>query len=62
MWEKEVTDELKRLFNEYNKMFHDTDPDDYDELNYDAMTYDRFVGYIKKSLRTGKELPYVVPF
>ena len=62
MWEKEVPDELKQLFEEYNQMFPGSYPEDYDELNYNAMTYDRFVGYIRESLRTGKELPDVVPF
>lgn len=34
---------------------------EYDELCYDAMTYEQFVGFIKEPLRTGKELPDVVP-
>lgn len=61
MWEKEVTEELIGLYDEYLNAFG-TYPEGYIELNYDAMTYDRFVGYIRESLRTGKELPYVVPF
>ena len=61
MWEKEITEELRELASQYYERF-ETGPDYYDELNYSAMTYNRFVRYIKESLRTGKELPYVVPF
>lgn len=61
MWKKEVTDELRRLALEYEKRFYGVPPDGYDELIYDAMTCDEFVKYIKKSLATGKELPYIVP-
>ena len=61
MWEKEVTEELKQLFFKYAKMFDDGYPDEYDELNYDSMTYERFVWYIRECLRTGKEMPDVVP-
>lgn len=60
MWKKEVTDELKKLAQEYKQHFG-IFADGYDELIYDAMTYDEFVKYIKKSLATGKELPYIVP-
>lgn len=61
MWGKEVTDELRELALEYEKRFHGTPPDIYEELIYEAITYDEFVGYIKKSLATGKELPDIVP-
>ena len=42
-------------------MFDDGYPDEYDELNYDTMTYERFVWYIRECLQTGKEMPDVVP-
>lgn len=29
---------------------HHGGPDEYDELCYDAMTYDEFVGYIREAL------------
>lgn len=61
MWEKEITDELKKLALEYEARFYGTSPDSYEELIYEAMTCDEFVKYIKKSLATGKELPDVVP-
>ena len=63
MWNKEIKDELKGLVKEYHKKFGEW-PHHYDELNYDAMTYDRFVGYIKKCLETEKEMtdPDIIPF
>jgi hypothetical protein len=61
VWEKEFTEELKQLFDEYAKMFDGGYPDEYEDIDYDAMTYDVFVGFIKESLRTGKEFPEVVP-
>lgn len=60
MWKKEITDELKELAQEYKRRFG-IFADGYDELLYEVMTYDEFVGYIKKSLATGKELPDIVP-
>ena len=51
MWEGEWTEELKELFHQYNEEIGEGDPDEYDELCYDAMTYDEFVGYIKEALR-----------
>lgn len=61
MWNGKVTKELIQLFDEYLERFQGCDPDEYDDLCYDAMTYEQFVGFIKESLRTGKELPDVVP-
>lgn len=61
MWNGKITSELKELARQYMDRFDDMGPDEYDELNYDAMTYERFVGYIKECLRTGKEMPDVVP-
>lgn len=56
-----MTEELEALFCQYREKFGVGDPDEYDEFNYNVMTYDEFVSYIKKSLATGKELPDVVP-
>lgn len=61
MWNGKVTEELIHLFDEYAEIHHGCDPDEYDELCYDAMGYEEFAGYIKEALRTGKELPDVVP-
>lgn len=35
--------------------------DSYDELDYNAMTYEEFVGFIKECLETEQEMPEVVP-
>lgn len=61
MWNGEVTDELRTLAHQYEEMFDGEWADGYDELNYDAMTYEEFVGFIKECLATGKEMPEVVP-
>lgn len=61
MWNGKMTRELERLFEEYAAQHHGIEPEGYDDLCYDAMGYEEFVGYIKEALRTGKELPDVVP-
>ena len=61
MWTGEVTQELKDLCMQYAAEHHGAEPDMYDELMCDEMTYDEFVGYIKECLATGKEMPDVVP-
>ena len=49
MWNSKVTDELKELFAQYLKEFEE-EPDDYDELCYEAMTYESFISHIKEAL------------
>ena len=61
MWEGKITEELLSLGQEYIEMTHGIPPDGYDELCYDAMTYEEFVGYIREALKKGVELPDVVP-
>ena len=61
MWSGAVTKELQELFAQYMKVNDGYQPDEYDELNYDAMTYEEFVGFIKSALEQGVELPDVVP-
>lgn len=56
-----MTEELERLFEEYAAQHHGVEPDGYDELCCDAMDYEEFIGFIKEALRTGKEMPDVVP-
>lgn len=60
MWEGKVTEELRELFRKYMDENHGIPPDGYDELCCDAMTYDEFVGYIKKALELHCEMPDVV--
>ncbi len=50
MWNGKVTEELKELAKQYAAENY-IGPDEYDELCYDAMTYEEFVGYIKEALR-----------
>ena len=54
MWNGKITDELKMLACQYAEKHYGVSPASYDELNYDAMSYEDFVGYIK-------EMPEVVP-
>ena len=60
MWNGKVTKELRDLFSEYSEKFYGCEPDEYDELYYDAFTYEEFVAAIKESLKKGVELPGVV--
>ena len=62
MWNGEMTQELMRLFDQYTDAHDGIEPDGYDELNYDAMTYEELVGFIRSALEQGVELPDVVPF
>lgn len=59
MWEGKVDKELLKIYKEYKKQ-HGAGPDEYEEILYEAMTYEEFVGYIKTCLETGKEIPDVV--
>lgn len=59
MWEGKVTEELKLLFLEYYERF-DGYPDEYVDIDYYAINYDEFVGYIKECLKRNLEIPYVV--
>ena len=51
MWEGKVTEELKDLYEQYMKQHNGFEPDGYEELCYDAMSYEEFVGYIREALR-----------
>ena len=37
-----------------------TEPDEYEDVNYEDMDHDEFINYIRISLETGKELPDVI--
>lgn len=45
----------------YEIMFPGALPGGYDELNYDAMSYENFIGYMEECIKTGREMPEVVP-
>ena len=62
MWKGKITEELRQLAHQYMDENHGVGPDSYDELNYDAMTYEELVGFIRSALERGVELPDVVPF
>lgn len=51
MWKGKVTEELRTLAHQYAAENEGFGPDGYEELCYDAMSYDEFVGYIKEALR-----------
>lgn len=50
MWNGKITDELRELFFQYMNEHNGFEPDGYEELCYEAMTYDEFVGYIREAL------------
>jgi len=61
MWSGKVTEELRALAAQYAITHDDFWPDEYDEICYEAMTYEEFVCYIKECLATGKDMLEVVP-
>ena len=60
MWNGLVSDELNELFQLYSDRFDGTEPDEYEDVNYEDMDHDEFINYIRISLETGKELPEVI--
>ncbi len=59
MWKGKVTKELEELAAQYAAINY-VSPASYDELCYDAMTYDEFVGYIKEALRRHCDIVAVI--
>ena len=55
MWNGLVTEELRDLSLQYANKFRGACPDEYEDI-----TYDEFVAFIRKCLRTGKEIPDIV--
>ena len=60
MWEDKFTEELEELYRQYNEIFPDSYPDEYDDIECDTMDYDEFVGYIKECIKQKKEMPDIV--
>ena len=60
MWNGLVTDEVNELFQRYAEQHNGADPDEYDDIFYNDLSYDEFVGYIRKCLETGLAMPYVI--
>lgn len=60
MWKGPMTEELKQLFLQYAEQHRSAEPDEYEGIDYDDISYDEFVGYIRKCLETGLEIPYVI--
>ena len=53
-------EELRDLSLQYANKFRGACPDEYEDIDYDDITYDEFVAFIRKCLRTGKEIPDIV--
>lgn len=63
LWHGKVTEELKELYIQYEKLFSPFYPDNYAEIDYEGyqdMTYDEYVGYIKECIKQKKEMPDIV--
>ncbi len=50
MWNGKRTKELSDLYTEYYQKFH-CEPDWYDEILYDRISYTEFVSLIKKQMK-----------
>ncbi len=60
MWKGKMTEELTSLFIAYAEENFGAEPDEYDEICYDAMTCEEFAAYIRLALKKHQELPDVV--
>lgn len=60
MWNGKITEELRELYLEYMKQNQGMPPDEYDDVCYEDMTYDEFVGYIKEAIRRHCDLVEVL--
>ncbi len=60
MWNGIMTEELEHLFDLYAEQHNGADPDEYDDVYYEEISYEEFIGYIQKCLETGEELPEVI--
>ena len=61
MWKGKITLELKELARKYADEHHGCGPDEYDEIFYDTITYDEFVGYIQEALEKHCCIVDVIP-
>ncbi len=60
LWHGETSEELEKLYIQYSKMFHGFYPGSYEEIDYEGLTYDEYVGYIKESLKQKVVLPEIM--
>lgn len=60
MWNGIMTEELEHLFDLYAEQHNGVEPDEYDDVYYEEISYEEFIGYIQKCLETGEELPEVI--
>ena len=60
MWNGIMTEELEHLFDLYAEQHNGADPDEYDDVYYEEISYEEFIGYIQNCLETGEELPDVI--
>ena len=56
-----MTDELKKLYQEYHNLFGVT-PSFYEELEYSQRSYNDYARDIKKAIKEHKELPEAIGF
>jgi hypothetical protein len=59
MWKGKQTEELNNLYDKYYEKFH-CEPDWYEEIRYQEMSYDEYVAFIRKAVEIGEELPDVI--
>lgn len=60
MWEGKITQELIELHREYREKHDDMGADEYEEIFYDGMSYEEYIGYIRLCLEKNLEIPDVV--
>ena len=60
MYHGKMTDELRRLYREYEKKFGH-DPEGYEGFDYGHRHYKDYVRDIKVAIQTGREVPELYP-
>lgn len=59
MWKGKFDNHLRKLFVAYDERFG-CEPDTYEEIYYDDMSYEEFVGYINQALEKNAEIDEVI--
>lgn len=59
MWEGKITQELVDLHGKYLDKYG-AEPDEYDQIIYNGMSYDEYITYIRLCLEKNLEMPDIV--
>ena len=61
MYKGIITDELKEAYRRYMELHEGMAPDEYIFINFEKMSYEHFLSYIKKANECGCDILDVIP-